>query len=90
MGMSKYFRTKRARKETILGLGFLLPSFLGVSIFVLIPFIDAVRRSFSETMTRRFVGLENYRLVFANEAFKLRASSTGQCQLISMQRLLLL
>ncbi len=90
MGMSKYFRTKRARKETILGLGFLLPSFLGVSIFVLIPFIDAVRRSFSETMTRRFVGLENYRLVFANEAFKLAAKNTGKFLLICIPLLLLL
>ena len=88
--MSKYFRTKRARKETILGLGFLLPSFLGVSIFVLIPFIDAVRRSFSETMTRRFVGLENYRLVFANEAFKLAAKNTGKFLLICIPLLLLL
>lgn len=90
MGMSKYFRTKRARKETIHGLGFLLPSFLGVSIFVLIPFIDAVRRSFSETMTRRFVGLENYRLVFANEAFKLAAKNTGKFLLICIPLLLLL
>lgn len=90
MGMSKYFKTKRARKETILGFVFLLPSFLGVSIFVLIPFIDAVRRSFSETMTRRFVGLENYRLVFANEAFKLAAKNTGKFLLICIPLLLLL
>ena len=90
MGMSKYFKTKRARKETILGFVFLLPSFLGVSIFVLIPFIDAVRRSFSETMTRRFVGLENYRLVFANEAFKLAAKNTGKFLLVCIPLLLLL
>lgn len=90
MGMNKYFKTKRARKETILGFVFLLPSFLGVSIFVLIPFIDAVRRSFSETMTRRFVGLENYRLVFANEAFKLAAKNTGKFLLICIPLLLLL
>jgi len=90
MGMNKYFKTKRARKETILGFVFLLPSFLGVSIFVLIPFIDAVRRSFSETMTRRFVGLENYKLVFANEAFQLAAKNTGKFLLICIPLLLLL
>ena len=90
MEMSKYFKTKCARKETILGFVFLLPSFLGVSIFVLIPFIDAVRRSFSETMTRRFVGLENYRLVFANEAFKLAAKNTGKFLLVCIPLLLLL
>lgn len=89
-GMGKYFKTKRARKESILGLGFLLPSFLGVSIFVLIPFVDAVRRSFSETMTRKFVGLANYKVVFANEAFKLAAKNTGKFLLICIPLLLIL
>ncbi|WP_455714237.1 carbohydrate ABC transporter permease [Anaerosporobacter sp.] len=88
--MSKYFKTKRARKESILGLGFLLPSFLGVSIFVLIPFIDAVRRSFSETMTRKFVGLANYKVVFSNEAFKLAAKNTGRFLIICIPLLLIL
>lgn len=90
LGMSKYFRTKRARKESFLGLLFLLPSFLGVSIFVLIPFADAVRRSFSEIMTRKFVGLSNYKLVLANEAFKLAAKNTVRFLLTCIPLLLIL
>ena len=58
--INQYVRTKRARRESLIGWGFLLPSFIGVLVFVLIPFADAVRRSFSETMTRKFVGLANY------------------------------
>ncbi|WP_310602298.1 carbohydrate ABC transporter permease [Anaerosporobacter sp.] len=89
-GISRYVHTKRARKESMLGLGFLLPSFLGVLLFVLIPFVDAVRRSFSETMTRKFVGLANYRLVLSNEAFKLAAKNTGRFLLVCIPLLLAL
>ncbi|WP_167957062.1 carbohydrate ABC transporter permease [Anaerosporobacter faecicola] len=88
--IEKYIRTKRARKETLLGIGFLLPSLIGVSIFVLIPFMDAIRRSFSETMTRKFVGFENYRVVFANEAFQLAAKNTGKFLLVCIPLLLVL
>ena len=48
---------------------FLLPSFLGVSVFVLIPFLDVIRRSFLTAVTEEWAGLHNYQIIFANQAF---------------------
>lgn len=50
---------------------FLAPSFLGVSIFVLLPFIDVFRRSFTTATATEFVFLENYQTVLSNKAFQL-------------------
>lgn len=57
-------------------LGFLLPSLAGVLIFVLVPFMDVVRRSFSTAVTGEFAGLKNYRTVFENRAFLLAVGNT--------------
>ena len=54
----------------------MLPSLLGVGIFVFLPFLDVIRRSFCEAVTGRFSGLENYRMVFENTAFRLAAQNT--------------
>ena len=43
---------------------FLLPSLAGVSLFVLAPFVDVVRRSFTDVMGESFVGLGNYQKLF--------------------------
>lgn len=48
---------------------FLLPSIAGTVLFVLLPFADVVRRSFLNAVGREFVGLDNYRAVFLNQAF---------------------
>lgn len=55
---------------------FLLPSLAAVSVLVLLPFLDAVRRSFFSAASGRFVGLDNYRAVLENEAFRLAAWNT--------------
>ena len=73
-GKQKAFHVKK--KEQLLGYVFLAPSFIGVSIFVLIPFLDVIRRSFSEVMTTKFVGLKNYKLIFTNQAFYKAMSNT--------------
>lgn len=52
---------------------FLLPSLLGVMVFFGIPFLDVVRRSFLDAMGRSFAGMENYRDVWGNQAFRLAA-----------------
>jgi multiple sugar transport system permease protein len=57
---------------------FLLPSLLGITVFILIPFLDAVRRSFYEAMSGVFVGFDNYINIFKNEAFQLAAKNTGR------------
>lgn len=55
---------------------FLLPSLLCVSVLVLLPFADVVRRSFFSAMGGQFVGFKNYIAVFQNEAFQLAAKNT--------------
>ena len=50
------------------GLAFILPSFAGVCIFWLIPYVDVIRRSFWGAVNGEFVGIENYRTIFANKA----------------------
>lgn len=55
---------------------FLLPSFIGVSVFVLVPFLDVVRRSFVTAVTQEWTGLDNYCNVFGNKAFRLAVHNT--------------
>ena len=73
-------RHKRAGSEVYAGkwawLGFLAPSLLGVLIFVCLPFLDVVRRSFTTAVTGRWTGLSNYKSVFENEAFRLAVWNT--------------
>lgn len=65
---------KVLRKHT--GLFFVLPSFIGVSLFILVPFLDVVRRSFLGAISEEWVGLKNYMTVFRNTAFRLAAGNT--------------
>lgn len=55
---------------------FLLPSLLGVTVFVLLPFLDVVRRSFLTAVTQEWSGVRNYQTVFANQAFRLAIQNT--------------
>lgn len=54
----------------------ILPSFLGVMVFYLLPYIDVVRRSFFGAVDNQFVGLENYKTVIENAAFGLAVKNT--------------
>lgn len=55
---------------------FLLPSFVGGMIFIFLPFIDSMRRSFCASGSGRFVRLKNYQVIFKNEAFLLAVKNT--------------
>lgn len=55
---------------------FLLPSFAGVSVFVLAPFLDVIRRSFLTAVTQEWTGIRNYQVIFANQAFLLAVKNT--------------
>lgn len=55
---------------------FLAPSLCGVTLFVLAPFAETVRRSFCDTLGRRAVGLANYQSVLQNAAFRLAVRNT--------------
>ncbi|WFR56538.1 sugar ABC transporter permease [Anaerocolumna sp. AGMB13025] len=87
---NKYNKKLRKRKVSEAGKAwlFLLPSFLGVIFFVLLPFADVIRRSFCEAMSSRFVGLSNYRLVLHNAAFLLAVKNTGRFLLTCIPLLL--
>jgi multiple sugar transport system permease protein len=88
--LNKYDKKLRRRKVSEAGKAwlFLLPSFLGVIFFVLLPFADVIRRSFCEAMSSRFVGLSNYRLVLHNAAFLLAVKNTGRFLLTCIPLLL--
>lgn len=55
---------------------FLAPSIIGIVVFVFIPFIDSVRRSFFSSGAGKFVGLKNYSVTLKNEAFILAVKNT--------------
>lgn len=55
---------------------FMAPSLGGVAVFTALPFLDVVRRSFQDTMGTKFVGMDNYRAVAANSAFRLAVGNT--------------
>jgi multiple sugar transport system permease protein len=77
------------RKSNIAWL-FLGPSLIGLIFFVLIPFGDAIRRSFTTAMGGKFVGLDNYGTVIDNQAFKMAVSNTSKFIIICVPLLLLL
>lgn len=70
------WRNKLVRKSKSTWLWFLLPSFLGVTVFVLIPFLDVVRRSFLTAVTEEWAGIHNYQMIFSNQAFRLAVHNT--------------
>lgn len=57
---------------------FLAPSLMGVLVFFAIPYMDVFRRAFFSSAGNRFTGLENFRDIFANEAFQKALSNTGR------------
>lgn len=59
-------------------------------LFVLLPFMDVVRRSFFNAVGQTFVGLSNYRQVLENEAFRRAFSNTGKFLAVCIPMLLIL
>lgn len=68
---------------------FLLPGFIGVCFFVLIPFGDVIRRSFFTALSGRFIGFKNYISVFQNTAFRLAVRNTARFAIVCIPILLL-
>lgn len=68
-------RMRRSRNSRSFFL-FLAPSLLGVILFVLLPFLDVFKRSFTTAVTGQFRGLSNYKIIFANQAFGLAVKNT--------------
>ena len=49
---------------------------MGVLIFVCLPFLDVIRRSFLTVVSQEWAGLRNYQLIFENQAFLLAVKNT--------------
>lgn len=86
--MKKWNFTFPSKKESWIPWVLLAPSLTGVGIFILIPFADVVRRSFFNAVGSEFVGLENYRGVLENEAFRLAAGNTVRFLIVCLPLLL--
>lgn len=68
---------------------FLLPSLAGVTLFVLLPFLDVVKRSFRTAVTGEFTGIKNYGVIFHNQAFLLAVKNTARFTLVCIPLLVL-
>ncbi|MBY0759761.1 sugar ABC transporter permease [Sellimonas caecigallum] len=77
-------------KKKRAGICFILPGFLGVFLFSILPFFDVVRRAFSNTSGTTFAGFRNFATVLQNEAFLLSAKNTARFILTSVPLLLFL
>jgi len=71
-------KTTMQKRESRAAWLFLAPSLAGITLFILIPFGDVVRRSFYEAMGGKFAGVANYITVFNNGAFQLAAKNTSR------------
>jgi multiple sugar transport system permease protein len=69
---------------------FILPSFLGVIVFYVIPYLDVIRRAFTNVLSGKFVGLDNFKLVLQNEAFRLAAWNTVRMMAVCIPLLVVL
>ncbi len=66
-----------AGNEALWAYAFLLPSLAGTTIFILLPSLDTLRRSFTAP-SGGFGGLFNYWSVLGNEAFRMAAFNTAK------------
>lgn len=72
------------------GILFVLPSLTGCAVFVVGPFLDALRRSFMNGMTSKFAGLQYYQEVFTNPSFLKALTNTGRFIVICVPVLILI
>ncbi|MEG1844266.1 MAG: sugar ABC transporter permease [Clostridia bacterium] len=68
--------SKKRRNHEAANVLFMLPSITGVALFVVWPFAGTLLRSVQDAMGEMYVGFENYRRVFENEAMRLAAGNT--------------
>lgn len=80
---------KRGRRQRLAFLLFLLPSLAGVTLFVLLPFLDVVGRSFRTAVTGEFTGIKNYGVIFRNQAFVLAVKNTARFTVVCIPLLVL-
>ena len=70
---------------------FIAPSFLGVLIFFVIPFLVVIFYSMVDNpIAKNFVGIDNYKMVLANNAFKRAVTNTFRFSVIAVPLAVLL
>lgn len=70
--------SKRERAERMRTSMFMFPSLLGVLLFFILPFLVVIYYSLIDDITNaNLVGLENFRNLFHNSAFKMALKNTG-------------
>lgn len=82
-------RRKMAKRQWA-GLFFVLPSLLGVIIFLWVPFLDTIRRAFVGSVSGAWAGLKNFQMVLENEAFGLAVRNTVRFTAICIPLLIVL
>lgn len=65
------------------------PSFLGILLFVLLPFLDVFKRSFTTAVTGEFNGIQNYKTIFTNQAFVLAVKNTFRFTIVCIPLLVI-
>lgn len=83
-------RSSRKHRKRLAGISFLLPGLCGVAVFYLIPFVDVIRRSFVQMASGSFCGLQNYKMVVENDAFRLATKNTLRFVAVCLPILLVL
>lgn len=78
------------RKTSRAFLLFMMPSILGVLIFVLLPFLDVFKRSFTTAVTGQFNGIQNYKTIFTNQAFVLAVKNTFRFTIVCIPLLVVI
>ncbi len=82
--LSAYGR-KMARKERRKDSLFLMPSFLGVCVFYLVPFMVVLTYSVQDNpVTKNYVGITNFVRILQNDAFKEAAGNTFKFSLMAV------
>lgn len=74
-------------RQACYGLAFIAPSLIGCLALAIVPFGDAVRRSFLQGLDGAFAGFANYAALFRNESFLRAAGNTGRFILLCVPAL---
>ncbi len=89
--MKKVKSNKIIKKRKFSSGLFIAPSFLGVCVFFLIPFLVVVFYSMVDNpISKNFVGLENFKLVSENAAFQIAVRNTVKFSAIAVPLAVLL
>ena len=76
---------RRMRRERLRTLPFLMPSFIGVLIFFVLPFLVVIYYSMIDNpITKNFVFLKNFSALLNNAAFKLAVKNTISFSVIAV------